>query len=59
MMMVIIKGEINLEQKEMDMEMEVGLPEGNGGMIVDQVVCLHQVEEEQVQVGAEEETVEK
>ena len=58
MMMVIIKGEINLEQKEMDMEMEAGLQEENGEMIGDLVVCLHQVVEEQVPGGAVEETVE-
>ena len=58
MMMVITKGATNLEQNEMAMETEVGRPEENGEMIEDQVECLHQVEEEQVRDGVEEEIVE-
>ena len=57
-MMVITKGATNLEQNEMAMETEVGHLEGNGEMIGDQAAWLHQVEEEQVQDGVEEETVE-
>ena len=59
MMMVTIKGEISLEQKEMAMEMESVLQEENGEMIVDLVGFLHRVEVDQGQAGAVEEIVGK
>ena len=58
MMMVITKGEINLEQKEMDTETAEALLEGNGEMIEDQVACLPLVEVVLVLDGEEEEIVE-
>ena len=53
MMMVIIKGEISLGQKEQTI-MELELQEENGGMTEDPAEYLHQAEVDREQGGVEE-----